>query len=305
MLEELRGRDANERPPAELLAKVQERQRRLDGSDRRPGPATVLPAERVSRGMDPRSQARAIVGAVGLGVAGAAVWTGVDYLRNRGVERVPYKPIGEIAGVEFRRYPETIRVQTTAPTSREAFFRLFRYIDGTNAGGQSVSMTTPVATEDDSDGATGDDGGTAIEMTAPVETRAGTPATDGGESIAMTAPVATEAEAADEDGVTMSFFLPEEYAPETAPEPTEEGVELVVDPPRTLAVLGFSWWTPEIRVARKRRELSKRLDEAGIEPVDEPQLLRYDGPGTPPWRRTNEVVVEVKSDDIRRALGNA
>lgn len=250
--------------------------------------------------MNPRSQAKAVAGAVGVGVAAAAVWTGIDVLRNRGVERVPYKPVGEIEGVELRRYPETIRVQTTAPTDREAFFRLFRYIDGANAGGRSVSMTAPVATEGDSDGETERDGA-SIEMTAPVETRIGSPETDGGESIAMTAPVATEGE----DGVTMSFFLPEEYAPETAPEPTEDGVELVVDPPRTLAVLGFSWWTPDRRVASKRRELSGVLEEAGIETNGETRLLRYDGPGTPPWRRTNEVVVEVDSDGVRRALGNA
>lgn len=255
--------------------------------------------------MNPRSQAKAVVGAVGVGVAAAAVWTGVDILRNRGVERVPYKPVGEIDGVEFRRYPETIRVRTTAPSNREAFFRLFRYIDGGNAGGQSVSMTAPVATEGEEGDGEAERDGAAIEMTAPVETRVGSPETDGGESIAMTAPVATEDDGADEDGVTMSFFLPEEYTPETAPEPTEEGVELVVDPPRTLAVVGFSWWTPEVRVASKRRELSERLDEAGIEAVDEPRLLRYDGPGTPPWRRTNEVVVEVDSDSVRRALGNA
>ena len=257
--------------------------------------------------MNLRTRVTAVASVVGVGIAGAAAWTGLDILRNRGVERVPYKPVGEIEGVEFRRYPETIRVQTTAPSNREAFFRLFRYIDGANAGGQSVSMTAPVATGgeegDDSDGETERDSA-SIEMTAPVETRAGTPETDGGESIAMTAPVATEGEGADEDDVTMSFFLPEEYAPETAPEPTEEGVELVVDPPRTLAVVGFSWWTPETRVASKRRELHGVLDEAGIETDGEPRLLRYDGPGTPPWRRTNEVVVKVDSDSVRRALGN-
>ena len=252
--------------------------------------------------MNLRSRAKAVVGAVGVGVAGAAVWTGVDVLRNRGVERVPYKPVGEIEGVEFRRYPETIRVRTTASSSREAFFRLFRYIDGANAGGQSVSMTAPVATE--GDGETERDGA-AIEMTAPVETRVGSPETDGGESIAMTAPVATEDDGTDEDGVTMSFFLPEEYTPETAPEPMEEGVELVVDPPQTLAVVGFSWWTPDRRVARKRGELEAALERVDVETSGEPRLLRYDGPGTPPWRRTNEVVVEVDSDSVRRALGNA
>jgi predicted CopG family antitoxin len=134
------------------------------------------------------------------------VGTVADAVRNRGVERVPYKRVAELEGVEFRRYPGTIRVRTTAPTGREAFFRLLRYIDGANGGGEAVSMTAPVAS---SEGPAADEGGERD-----------------GESISMTAPVATEDEG---DGVTMSFFLPTEYTPETAPEPTEDGVELVVD----------------------------------------------------------------------------
>ncbi|WP_042665113.1 heme-binding protein [Haloferax sp. ATB1] len=232
--------------------------------------------------MDWKTKTKLGAGIVGVGLATAAVWTAVDLVNNRGTERVPYKTVERIDGVELRRYPETIRVRTTASNGREAFFRLFNYIDGANEGGTSVSMTTPVETGADTR-ATGDaDDGASVT----------------GESISMTAPVETTRE----DGATMSFFLPATYTPETAPEPTNDDVKLVVDPPRTLAVLRFSWWAPSVRVSLKERTLRKTLAQAGIEPTSEPRLLRYDAPFTPPWLRTNEVVVEVDTTSVRRAL---
>jgi len=238
--------------------------------------------------MDWETKAKLGAGVVGVGVAAATVWTVADLVKNRGTERVPYKTIERIDGVELRRYPETVRVRTTASDQREAFFRLFDYIDGANTGGEAVSMTAPVETDTDAgdaeDAGTPDEGGAA----------------ETGESISMTAPVETTREV----DVTMSFFLPETYTPETAPEPTNDEVELVVDPPRTLAALEFSWWTPNVRVSLKERALRETLAEADIQTTDEVRLLRYDGPFTPPWLRTNEVVVELDSASVRRALGN-
>jgi hypothetical protein len=235
--------------------------------------------------MDRNTKSKLGAGVVVAGLSAAAVWTVVDLAKNRGTERVPYRTVERIDGVELRRYPETVRVRTTAADQREAFFRLFDYIDGANAGGASVSMTAPVETGASAEGAGGpDDAGPGAR----------------GESIAMTAPVETTGA----DGVTMSFFLPEEYTPETAPEPTHDAVELVVDPPRTLAALGFSWWAPSVRVSSKERTLSATLADAGIETTGDARLLRYDAPFTPPWLRTNEVVVEVDSSSVRRALGN-
>jgi len=234
--------------------------------------------------MNLSTKAKLVGGAVGLGVGALGAWTIADVVATRDVERVPYTRVGEIDGVELRRYPETVRVRTTAPSQGTAFRRLFRYIDGSNEGGAEVSMTAPVET--------GEESGEEIEMTAPVET-------ERGESISMTAPVETDDA---EGGVTMSFFLPSSYTPETAPEPTNDAVELVVDAPRTMAVLTFSWWTPALRVRQKERELQSVLDDAGIETISEPVLWRYDAPFTPPFRRTNEVLVEVDSESVRRAL---
>lgn len=212
---------------------------------------------------------RRALGVVGVGVAVAAAWSVASVATARGTERVPYTTVGRVEGVEFRRYPETVRVRTTADSQEAAFWRLFEYIDGANDGGRSMSMT------------------------APVETPA-----DEGESIAMTAPVETIRGG----GVTMSFFLPASVTPETAPAPTGEAVELVVDPPRTLAVTSFAWWTPRPRVALRKRRLLAALERAGVETTGESRLRRYDPPWTAPWLRTNEVVVPVDWQSVRRAL---
>ncbi|GAA0650488.1 SOUL family heme-binding protein [Salarchaeum japonicum] len=216
--------------------------------------------------MDARTTLKLAGGAVGAAAGALGAWTLADALAKWRVETLDYTHVADLDGVELRRYPETVRVETTAPSERAAFRRLYRYIDGANEGGD------------------------AVDATARVET---------GERVAMTAPVETE----DTDGgVTMSFFLPASYTPETAPEPSNDAVSLAVEPPKTVAVLSFSWWTPEFRVRRKHAELLDALDAADIDAVGEPALWRYDAPATPPFRRTNEVVVAVESGSVRRYL---
>jgi hypothetical protein len=136
--------------------------------------------------------------------------------------------------------------------------------------------------------------GESIPMTAPVESEAERRS----ESISMTTPVESDTTDA---GVRMAFYLPAEYDYDTAPRPTDDSVRLVEQPGRTLALLGFSWFTTEGRVARKTDELLATLADAAdeIDVVDDPFLMRYDGPGVPPFLRTNEVAVEV-----RRTTGN-
>jgi hypothetical protein len=206
-----------------------------------------------------------------LGTVGVLGTLGVVWIvaQNRTTPRVPYETLETVDDVELRRYPSAVAVETTASSERRAFGRLFRYISGANEGEESVAMTAPVATTVD-EAATAE-GGTAISMTAPVET------------------------AADADGIRMAFFLPPEYDYDTAPRPTDPDVRLVEIPERTLAVLTFSWWATEGRVAQKAEELVSTVEASpGLRVVGDPHLLRYDSPGTPPFLRTNEVAVEVR-----------
>lgn len=191
-----------------------------------------------------------------------AAWTAWGVYSTRSADPVPYRTLDTIDDVELRRYPETVLVETTASNERTAFRRLFQYISGANKGGEEISMTAPVATQ-------------------------------AGESIPMTAPVRSGPGERDAGGIQMAFYLPPDYDPESAPEPTDSALELVVEPPKTLAVKRFSWYAPRWRVARQEGQLLRTIEREGIERLDEPTLLRYNDPMTPPFMRRNEVAVEV------------
>lgn len=204
-----------------------------------------------------------------------ALWIGWGVYSDRSAEEVPYETVDRIDGVEVRRYPLSVLVETTAPSQSVAFRRLFDYISGANEAGEDVSMTAPVATR-----------GEQISMTTPVRTLSS-------ETVPMTAPVRTDENG---DGATMAFYLPPEYTPASAPTPTDSRVRLVVEPPRTVAATGFSWYATESRVDRARESLLTVLDEHGIERQDDPIVLQYDDPWTPPFMRRNEVAVTVADE---------
>lgn len=191
-----------------------------------------------------------------------AAWTAWGIYSTRTAERVPYERVRSFDGVELRRYPATVRAETTAPDQITAFRRLFRYISGDNERSASISMTAPVATR-------------------------------GGESVSMTAPVMSRIDDDDEAAYRMAFYLPADYTLETAPAPSDSAVRLVGEPPRTLAVLSFSWYAPSWRVEKREQDLSRVLEERGVETRGKPFLLRYNDPWTPPFLRRNEVAVEV------------
>jgi len=205
-----------------------------------------------------------------------ALWIGWGAYSNRNADEIPYETVEQIDGVEIRQYPLSVLVETTAPSQGVAFRRLFDYISGANEASEDVSMTTPVATR-----------GEKIEMTAPVRTL-------GSETVSMTAPVATRSE--DGDGSTMAFYLPPEYTPSSAPTPTNPNVRLVIEPARTVATKRFSWYATEDRVERAREALLSVLEEHDIERQDEPIVLQYNDPWTPPFMRRNEIAVTVADE---------
>jgi len=202
---------------------------------------------------------------VGGGVIFAG-WVGWGIYSTKKAKSVPYEQLQTLNGVEIRQYPQTVLVETTAPNQRSAFRRLFRYISGDNRGNESISMTAPVQTQN-------------------------------GDSISMTAPVRSETADTDTDTVRMAFYLPTEYSPESAPEPTESDVTLVTEAQKKVAVDQFSWYAPEWLVERRTQKLLSTLEREGIEPVGDPYLLRYNDPWTPPFMRRNEVAVEVAEED--------
>lgn len=215
-----------------------------------------------------KRSSKLLLGVGGVAAGAVALWTAWGLRSSRSVEEVPYETVEAFDGVEVREYPRTVLVETTAPNERTAFGRLFRYIDGNNEAAREIAMTAPVETRDRE----GRSSGTEIPMTAPVRT--------------------------DEtgDGVTMAFYLPAEYGPGDAPVPTDPSVRLVVEPPRTVAAYSFSWFATDGRIRSATDSLLSALAERGIDTRGEPTLLRYDDPRTPPFLRTNEVIVEVDAE---------
>ncbi len=200
------------------------------------------------------------LGLVTVGIAGAALAVSTLYQRAA-TETVPHTVVARVNGVELRRYPETVAVETTADSQRVAFQRLFRYIAGGNSGG------------------------TEIEMTAPVEL------SGGGATIAMTAPV----EVGGTETQRMRFYLPPDFDRENPPQPIDDAVELTIIPERTLAVRRFTWRPTDARIDRESQALQETLADANVSLTGEPFFMGYDAPWTLPFLRRNEVAVEVES----------
>ncbi|MDN4519763.1 heme-binding protein [Mycolicibacterium austroafricanum] len=166
--------------------------------------------------------------------------------------------------IEVRRYGPRIAAQTVVAGDEEmarnaGFRRLAGYIFGGNHSRSQIAMTAPVAQQS--------------------------------AKIAMTAPVA-QARNADGQSV-IRFFMPSKWSMELLPAPDDERVELVEVPGATYAVLRFSGDRSPQAVASKSEELLKSLGDSGFTPRGEPTAWFYDPPWTLPFRRRNEVAVEV------------
>jgi hypothetical protein len=215
------------------------------------------------------------LGAAGAVLAGVGAWS--LYQRYTTAD-TPYTAVARIGEVELRRYPPSVLAETTASSEGAAFRRLFQYIDGAN---DTVDVDAMPAEDMP---ATATRSGSKIPMTAPVElsTR--------GTSLSMPTPVET---VVDDGEVRMAFYLPASFDVETAPRPTNDAVDLVVVPERTLAVKSFSWRPTPKRVRRETQRLLETLEDAAVPVTGEPMFFGYDAPGTLPFLRRNEVAIEV------------
>jgi hypothetical protein len=121
-----------------------------------------------------------------------------------------------------------------------------------------------------------------ISMTAPVTMAAQS------EEISMTAPVSMERSAGK---WRVHFVMPSEYTLDTLPRPNNPAVRLREIPATNYAVIRFSGFAGEKKVAAKTAELKAWLEGRGIEPLGNPELARYNPPWTLPFFRRNEVMI--------------
>ena len=172
--------------------------------------------------------------------------------------------------VELRTYGPRIAAETTVIDDEDrarniGFRRLAGYIFGANRRDQTIAMTAPVSQT-------------------------------GGQQIAMTAPVVQTA--APDHGFAIRFFMPSKWTLETLPTPNDDQVRLITVPPETVAVLKFSGDRSPKAVAARTGELTKALQDSGIEPTGEAGAWFYDPPWTLPFRRRNEIAIPIDAESV-------
>jgi len=118
------------------------------------------------------------------------------------------------------------------------------------------------------------------------------------QSMAMTMPVQTamrDADGACAQPSSMAFVLPARFA-DAPPAPlASSGVRIDTVPARLVAVQAFAGLATDEEVQRQRAQLLRALADASLAPADGAELilLQYNSPLTVPWRRRNEVALEV------------
>lgn len=183
------------------------------------------------------------------------------------IEEPSYTIIEQSDDFELRSYDSKIiaevMVEGSMDKASNAGFKLIaNYIFGNNTksqgGNEKISMTAPVTVELQSD---------KTSMTNP---------------ISMTK----------KDGQwRVHFVMPSQYTLNTLPKPNKSLVSLRELPKNNYAVICFSGFVGEDKVAKKTAYLLAWLNAKGITPIGKPQLARYNPPWTLPFLRRNEIMV--------------
>jgi len=106
--------------------------------------------------------------------------------------------------------------------------------------------------------------------------------------IAMTAPVTTQQQGS---GWTVNFTMPATYSLDSLPLPDDLRVEIRKKPETTVAVIRFSGWVDESKVASKTLLLKNWMAVHGLVADEGARLARYDPPWTLPFLRRNEILI--------------
>ena len=148
--------------------------------------------------------------------------------------------------------------------SGQGFRLIAAYIFGQNQVSEKIAMTAPVMVEDQK------------QKSA---------------KIAMTAPVGIESNAGK---WTVSFVMPAEYTMETIPKPINPQVQLRQIPAVKKAVISFSGFYNQQKVAEKTLELEQWMKLRNLQASGAPNFSRYNPPWTLPFMRRNEVMINLR-----------
>ena len=148
--------------------------------------------------------------------------------------------------------------------SSQGFRLIAAYIFGQNQVSEKIAMTTPVV----------------VEGQTPKSAK-----------IAMTSPVTVESKAGQ---WTISFVMPSEYTLESLPKPLNPKVQLRQIPAVKRAVIGFTGFYNENKVAERTLELEEWMKTKNLLAASAPKFARYNPPWTLPFMRRNEIMIDVR-----------
>ena len=186
-------------------------------------------------------------------------------------EEPRYELIKKEEDFELRRYQpmiiaEVLVTGTLSEASSKGFRQIADFIFGNNED--------PVKRQSEK-----------IAMTAPVTMEA-----DTSSKIAMTAPVTMEGSGG---AWKMAFVMPSKFTMDTLPKPKNPNVTIKQMPAQQLAVVIFSGWVDEEKLAAQTTRLNEWMAKNGLKSSGSVQLSRYNPPWTLPFWRRNEVWVKL------------
>lgn len=195
------------------------------------------------------------------------IWTLGTLLVVRGIEEPSSTLVEKRDGYTIRAYSgyivAEVEVEGNMKTSLSSGFRqLAGYIFGGNTSKASIKMTVPVMDTEKSS-----------------------------ESIAMTAPVMDTLSSTGKH--IVAFTLPSKYTLESLPKPDNANIRFRQVEASQRAVIRYSWYATESRVAAKKKLLTELLTRDGIVMHGDMISAQYNPPLSFPLLRRNEVMVEI------------
>ena len=115
---------------------------------------------------------------------------------------------------------------------------------------------------------------------------------DAGKSrkISMTAPVTVSPA---ETGWKLHFVMPSQEKLETLPRPNNAQINIRKISAHEVVSIRFSGWTTAASIRDNTAKLQQWASARQLTLTGAPQVARYNDPSTLPWRRRNEILIEV------------
>ena len=115
---------------------------------------------------------------------------------------------------------------------------------------------------------------------------------DAGKSrkISMTAPVTVSPA---ESGWKLHFVMPSQEKLDSLPRPNNAQINLRKVGEHEVVAIRFSGWTTASSIRENTEKLQQWASARNLTLAGVPQVARYNDPFTLPWRRRNEILIEV------------